>query len=55
MGINVIHYVFVYYVFKNFADDRCERDGAIVGRVSSVTSLEKGGDVCAKPVSWKCG
>jgi len=52
VGINVIHYVFMYYVFKNFADDRCERDGAIIRRVSSVACLEEGGDICTKPVSW---
>ena len=50
MGIKVIHDVFMYYVFQNFANDRCETDGAIISRVSSVTCLEKGGNVCTKPV-----
>ena len=50
MGVKVIHDVFMYYVFKNFADDRCETNGAIVGRVRPVTCLIKGGNVCTKPV-----
>ena len=40
MGVKMIHDVFVYYVFKNFAYDRCETNGAIVCRVSPVTCLE---------------
>ena len=50
MGIKVIHYVFMYYVFQNFANDRCETNGAIICRVCPVTCLEKGGNVCTKPV-----
>ena len=46
----MIHDVSMDYVFKNFADDRCETDGAIVRRVSPVTCLKKGGNVCTKPV-----
>ena len=50
--VKMIHNVFVYDVFKNFANNGCERDGAIIRRVSPVTCLVDGGDVCAKPVVW---
>ena len=38
----MIHDVFMDNVFKNFPDDRCETDGAIVCRVSPVTVLKRG-------------
>ena len=50
VDIKVIHDVFVYYVFKNFANDRCETNGAIVSRVCPVACLKKGGNICTKPV-----
>ena len=50
MSVQVVHYVFVYDMFKDFACDGGERDGAIIRRVSPVSSLENRGDICAKPV-----
>ena len=48
MGIKVIHYVFMYYVFKKFLQTI---DGAISYRVSFVACLKKGGVLFAQSQS----